>query len=1066
MFWKFGWILDSLNYRTERELRKTIFLNENFKKQRWSWLENTIIWGSKHLLLTNFFLIIFWFAATFFIVILYATFKSHFPVSTNGHDIPINFSEAIFNAQVTIIALIFPLVIAFIGILIQSRSANEVIWVVYKHNSGFMLVGFSALLLVLTFVLTKFVQPWLSYQYIIALYISLALWFIFNLLLSGWFLYKTINFITTSTRMKLLVRFAVNDFLIADIRKRLFFHLAHSVIKDEFNVNKRSNLNIVTMSYTSYANRVNKFFEEPMQISNIWFRPLKLGVLALTNRYKHELAHSNSATLYFPIDFNVPKSGEISIAETNIGRFDDISSSILRLPFRFSSKDHQYLLTFEQVVGAIFGQVEDALKENNSLLFSNAKNELQNFQKEIESCSFYIDENDEARSWMLLPDNKFFSRNYLHLFINETIRISNSVVSRIPEDQSYYSEWCYFFTGLYARSDKNRPSEVGINYIKGHYFLWGKLMSWISGYNKINSRFDQMQDSAIKHFVGSWEHWHYLLNGKHGEQDSIDFELLFHHLMSNSKMIVSATKYNNIKASEWAVDMLIYWSECFIREDAHEFYWHKELLTSAVIDQQTNSILLDAAFGQHPPSNMSEVKSIILRNYWIDIRFLTASYIIGSSNNTGSSQIDRHFIARKIINAERMDNSGSLLRTEAPLNTPAEILGIFLRQNLPWNDSFTNELYEKHIDQLGSIEEPDWISGRMYSSRGSKHELYVPKFFLIVSIAFTTNTFMLDTRWIDFLHSAAINQNQLETIIEKLKKLSNVDQNIINEVCAFSQIDETTAKSKADVFIASINEIIGILSSHAKQNIINSEVDYSRLKLMGITASIDVFDNNAPMPVALFKQIHFLENAEFQPSIINVNGFEKAQLVNRIDSEPPVDTFFNSTISELVAQKIIDQIINSFNWTDKAFENELALLTEAVADAALFFKAGLSPILFVGQQSLITLINYSRFGYIPDNEKLPFDIIIATDQPETYIAHLQGVEVHSLPTRQRKVNFMIATDSFKNLNVKKFEDERYVDFDFILPTPESLKGTLKVRFAIDCDFDPTFGNRYSLDKIK
>lgn len=159
MLWKRGWILDSLRYRAEKDIRETLYRNEAFLNNRWSFLEKLIIWGSKHLWLANILLLTIAIFISYVVSTNYELLREHIPASLNGIKPILDFQSSLFGAQVTFLGLIFPLVIAFIGVLLQGKSSNKSLWLVYRHNSGFMLVGFSAIIFTAFFVTLKMIEP-------------------------------------------------------------------------------------------------------------------------------------------------------------------------------------------------------------------------------------------------------------------------------------------------------------------------------------------------------------------------------------------------------------------------------------------------------------------------------------------------------------------------------------------------------------------------------------------------------------------------------------------------------------------------------------------------------------------------------------------------------------------------------------------------------------------------------------------------------------------------------------------------------------------------------------------
>ena len=125
------------------------FKNDIFLRNRCSLPGRLVVLGSKHVFIAN--VVLFSIASVCFFLNAeyYTMIQAFLPQTLSGLSPLVEFQSTVFGAQVTLLSLIFPPVTVFIGILLQGKSSNEPMWVIYRHNSGFMLVGHSALTLFL-----------------------------------------------------------------------------------------------------------------------------------------------------------------------------------------------------------------------------------------------------------------------------------------------------------------------------------------------------------------------------------------------------------------------------------------------------------------------------------------------------------------------------------------------------------------------------------------------------------------------------------------------------------------------------------------------------------------------------------------------------------------------------------------------------------------------------------------------------------------------------------------------------------------------------------------------------
>ncbi|MEI6895290.1 MAG: hypothetical protein V5789_11855 [Colwellia sp.] len=1055
MLWKRGWILDSLNYRVEKELQDTLYKNETFLRFRWSWLERLIIWGSKNVFLASFILLANALIVSFLISSNYDYIRHILPSTSSGMKPLIEIQSTLFGAQITILGLIFPLVIAFIGVLLQGKSSNKSMWVVYRHNSGFMLVGFSALTLASFFVLLKLFQSWLTYHFIVASAISITIWFSINLFLSGWFLWKTVQFLSLDERMEMVVKYAINEVIIFDIRRRLLSHLCLGATKTGLLPEGKNDIyEITTYSAKELPQQLVINHSKPMSVSNVWYRFFRIGVWVWTIQVRFSKHANITPTLSISFNPEDVKRKAITIAKTNIGSINFISAFFMRMSMRYSSGKNTNTLDLEQMVGAMYGQVEDALKENNPRLFDSAKKELEHFQKEIESSMQFINDNGEPDNWILLPEGRWFGKSFLDVFMSESSNIAKSVTRRIHDDMSFFESWCYLYLKIFSADSIDKPQKIGESYIDGHYFIWGSLMSWMGG-SYSEKPLDQTLDRVLKHYIGSWEQWPNIIDNEFIDVKKVSFDIALSHLNNTSCMIIYATKYENFYAAKWATDMLIYWYELFSghRNNYHHYGWHHELLTPNLLKCEQGDNILTAAFKNGEPE-LEEATSIALRNYWLDLRCLTAAYLMCSPQYKDIKKYKEYVNA--LLNSVRLESSGSIELTHAPIKDVNNLLGIFLRQKGCWEhqQSYTASL-EHHLRRLSRIEEPDWVSGRIYSSRGRTSELYLPNFFKVVGIGYSSTAFKLDRNWSDFLKSDAISQRDLENTISSLKTLTVEDNSELDNVCYQFNVEMEEAIKRQIIFVKSVKDIITDLESKIAAQIISTPIDHQRLVDFGMSATGGAFNiTHGPIPISLFYDVDYSDDFSSALTETNITNYRKSEVAEGLDVNRAINEseWLSETIAPRVSAEAFRQLFQKVEWVECEFIDVLTLINQAVIDSRLIVDDGCSPIMFIGPWNLYRRIDTAKWHYAKEEEKLPFDIEVETGKPSSYICHLGGIEMHRLPFSKEKSSILLPKEAFNKIVVKRFGDGRYVNVDFNSQAETDLTGTLTLAFGIDCQY--------------
>lgn len=1058
MLWKSGWLLNSLKFRVEKDIRDTLFKNDVFLRNRWSLAERLVVLGSMHLFIANLVLFSMASACFFYIAEYYTLIQTFLPQTLSGFGPLVEFQSTIFGAQVTLLGLIFPLVIAFIGILLQGKSSNESLWVIYRHNSGFMLVGFSALTLSFSFVLLKTYEPWLTHQFLVAASISTTAWFLTNLVLSVWFLWKTVAFLSLNSRMTMMVKYAINEVVPSDIKNILLVHHGLSAIKTGLLLNpKNVSLDVNTFSAKDLENSIYHQYSKPRRIINVWYRILNVGVWFFSLQAKFQKTENSPVTLSLPFSVDNNFTKELLLAKTSCDSVNWISKILIKIAVRTTARPVHRQLNIEQVVGALFGQLEDSLKDNNSRLFDSATENLVQFHRDIESSMFFINDNDEPDNWVLHPEDRRLGRRFLDVFVIESSYIAKEVTRRIQDDSNYYESWCYLYPRLFRSQKANSPTEIAEKYIDGHYFIWGKLMSWMGGFDKKNNVSAQQRDRAIKHFVGSWEGWSNLLDNDFESVKSKDFLIASRHLNDSCCMIVHACKYNNNDAAIWATDVLSGWFKLFFNSNIRFNYygWNHELITTKALELDCGHSLLKSLTCNNDFSEV-EAATIGLRNYWTDLRCLTAAYLLATSHNKKN---DYKNLTGALISGNRLVPPGNIGVNHSPLASAKDILGVYLRQHGSWEtQSDYLALMEQHLDRLARIEEPEWVSGRIYFSSGTKRDLYLPNFFKVMGIGLTTNKFKIDQKWLEFLKSNAISQADLESTISSLKALINVEDSIINSVSDYFEIDLEESKKRSQFFVSSIEEIIADLESTISKKIINAPIDQKRLLQFGAAASGSTFTlSDGPMPVMFFDDIDYTDDFNSDLVVKNIVDYRKSEVsqgleVSRSSNE---DEYLNNIVSQQMQVTCFHQLLKHSAWKEVVFDDAKSLVLRAVEDSQSIIDNDLTPIMFIGPWDVYKLIDDSRWEYGREDEKLPLDISVESNKPGGYICHVAGIEIYSLPFSKWNFCILLSKETFKKINVKRFGDGRYVEATFKTENDTDLTGTLSLSFGVECEFNAT-----------
>jgi len=136
-----------------------------------------------------------------------------------GSSEQLSYFSALWSVQATVAALAYPIVIAFVAVFLQRRPAAQFLVDLYFLECGALPAGLSAMCLVLVM--------GVQYVYLAAygasavpMWVLLdSIWFVGNVALTTWFLYRTIEFLRPVSQGDAVRRYLVNVALPREVRR-------------------------------------------------------------------------------------------------------------------------------------------------------------------------------------------------------------------------------------------------------------------------------------------------------------------------------------------------------------------------------------------------------------------------------------------------------------------------------------------------------------------------------------------------------------------------------------------------------------------------------------------------------------------------------------------------------------------------------------------------------------------------------------------------------------------------------------------------------------------------------
>lgn len=148
-----------------------------------------------------------------------------------GQSNGLTYFGTLWTAQATIAALVYPIVIAFVAVLLRRRATAGLTLRIYILDAAVLPAGTSAIALVAWMGVQFLTMPYVPEEWVTAAMTGNTAWFAFNSSLTAWFLYRTLRFLDDDDRPETFERFTVHVALPCDVRSRLMgLILSHAIV--------------------------------------------------------------------------------------------------------------------------------------------------------------------------------------------------------------------------------------------------------------------------------------------------------------------------------------------------------------------------------------------------------------------------------------------------------------------------------------------------------------------------------------------------------------------------------------------------------------------------------------------------------------------------------------------------------------------------------------------------------------------------------------------------------------------------------------------------------------------
>lgn len=1043
--------MKTLKSKVRKDLKETLYKNKTYQKTRWYFPEGNIIrWSTFYRAYTL--LISALFLGISLCLSLWFKFKYENDYSilfTNWGKL-LDWQGTILGGQLTIIAIVYPLVVGFLSIFFNNKHSNSVIFPIYKKYSGFMFAGLSGIALSLFLLLGFFLQSILDDIDYLAYCLSSVIWFAFNILLTAWFFTKTFKILNDATRERIVKRFSVQVACHIDVSQRL----KKNIIKNSYyygltKEQDKETLEIISFSWDSDDTyKISIKLDDDYEISNINFSRINFCIACQTFLLKKAKIKGCKLVL----ESGYSSDNYFILAKCKNFKFNILLECIFKSSFSFKKStlkdnDEDLLKNFDTFIEPAFL----ALKDNDFRAFSKAIDSIANYHTDIAETLSFINDNDEPDNWLLLSTGEIFARTYYSHLMQEYYILAQQSVEKINTSPSFYKEILYLYKKLYGYRTSLTNLEI-TSLIQESYQMWVILLKWRSFELQSNIKSINNYEDILHTFVSSWESWtiHYIeYKSKRTYDDSQKLLAFTTHIQFTACTIISALSFGNTQAISWGIDMLNNWLEGFSNRDYsnEEYYWNSNIINYFLLDyDKSGKYWLPILNQSHFSSEVAY--ELAFKNLHLDLRVLTACYFLSNPEKIDKKNTKLYISA--LLKGERLHPTGSILRNTTTITNAGELLGTFIRhRDYPFYGEksygvWLNNIIEKYSDMF----KDSFITGRTYM--GSVENLRsLEKSYIEIALSLSKYKWDLPRKWYSSISSGFYRHQDIESIISDLNSWKQTVNNQFDDFYDFILIEKEDFPLLKENFIQSLDLIISQLQYKNDQAIIDAAIDQNRLKEMGTVASYIFTNKVTPFPMNCFNSLEVklgLPNRNPTGTFL-ISNYSKKYIAENIEKS----TISNEDdwIKDGISNNVKNTILAKTFGLPETFSNSFNSINELINTVLNQSKTIPAPILFAANTNIKSFLRSLRWE---KSESQSDFISYIEDANNEYICNIGNCEVYSVPFSDIDYCLLTTKEIFDNLVFYGIDNDQFVKTTYELDSPDSVEGCLIFKYWLDINF--------------
>ncbi len=1015
--------------------------------------------------------------------------------STEEH---LAYFSTVWGVQTTLVALVYPIVIAFVAVFLQRRPTSETFIGIYLLDSGGLAAGLSSLALVLVMTVQYLLQTTRGVDVLAAWTALNTAWLILNAALTAFFLYRTVEFLRPEVQARVIRRYLVNVALPREVARLNGFQVFAASMRGlpvhlygEGEPGEKPRLLLGTTSFREGVVQARKRVSQPSLVVNMRLWLVRLVVLSWSWRARRHPRpeaktpfgrESNWPLLVLPIKPAVVFNESLTLARVADGpSLMGWEKWLLRWAVTIRPESWQRPgILVESVLNEMSQEARQAAESGDSDRFENAYVVLVDTHRLLLGASLTPDVQGKESSWALLPDiSRFFNRS-LHEKWAEAYRAPfEAAVENLAANAKPLLRLCHLLTHLRGDELDRSPVEVRVHLLQFHPVLMYLLSKWWArrageqGFRStgpnvkvhLMAPLQGQYDEVLAAFVDGWENGRPDLPSRRRDGDDLNWavahqraQLSVIHLEESARLLLSAVYRGDQAAAEWFADVLSkWWDRLDYDVEPFQLYRKSDFITldhlSLSWDAFSESFGLRADEMPRVRTGELELQKAVyraaLRNFWTDVRLLVVELLVDWGRRSSEELFEESLaldIASGLLAGRQWREGGGLADSLEALS-PTDYLTAKVRQfaaSGEWRGGYVGRL-DSFVERSKRMERPDMVSSRIYSFGGADNVESLQESQIYLLAVLTSQAWSMPPAFGEQVNlwmraqynSIGILLHRLESWLKRLNELSESAPPVVNFLRSRSRPASDSA-ANWDVLSEALQKVKTDIDT-ARSDVFAAEpIDPERLTSIAHSASSKGFDKKtAEFPVHLFKIGQSKETLE--PYTLTLQNVGKGELT-RVEMDQRAineDESYAEMISQHVAWVVLSDVL-------RQCQIEPLIVTEAEA-YWLALQHHSAEIVSRGDTPVLLLDNATRPEWMWDwqhedyESKYPRPAGLRVQRREGhghgYICHFNDIVVYTAPLPYGE-SLLMPRSAFERVDFTEFSPNCFVN-PAVTPRAES-----------------------------